>query len=67
MKTKYYVCGLNGIISTHRKFERAMRKYKNIIKRNQYPTVSLRKRENEIISFLTCDGWNETDSLIVRY
>lgn len=82
MKTKYYVCGMNGIITTHRKEECAIKAYerrvKNIRKRNNEPVIAVMKMENgqryvrewEPQDFGDDVGiftWREVDSLIVNH
>lgn len=71
MKTKYYVCGMNGIITSHRKLKCAEKAYKkrlrSMYRRNMTPTISLRKTENEKHYVYENNTWREVNSLIVSY
>jgi hypothetical protein len=79
-KTKYYVCGMRGIISTHRTEDAAQkayeRKYKQIEKMNMIPVIGIFKKEKGTRyqrEFVGMRGeeciyeWEKVDSLIVQY
>lgn len=70
MKKKYYVCGMNGIISSHRKYDCVLAAYikriKAIRKKNMEPMIAIRKKEDDKY-FTMMDGtWHEVDGLIVN-
>lgn len=59
---KYYVCGMNGIITTHRKLDTAEKAYqkrlKSIIKRGNTPTIGLFRKKNEkYYKYIGENGW----------
>ena len=70
-KPKYYVCGLKGVISTHRKIETAKRAYakrlKQLRKQNTTPTIAIRKKVGEKYYHLNGDEWVETNGLVLGY
>ncbi len=68
----YYVNGMSGVISKHRKVEQAEKAYLKIMRQEQYPVIVLRKKEGNTIYRLVQDAegrfsWKETEQFFATY